>query len=158
MVLLIIIIQVRLKQQSFDCLSAKHSLAFFDVFIFFSASAALKHLHKRRRVSSTHSSSQRTHYFLMTSLVTHLLLRRRCCYEEEERPSLIIIHNWQISRLGLMFEQDIHVRTISSFGPSCSSGFRTFSSSVYYYRCSVVCFIIYSWNSFRSPHAFELEI
>ena len=40
-----------------------------------------------------------------------------------------------------MFEQDIHVRTISSFRPLCSSGVRTFSSSVCYYRCSVVCFI-----------------
>ena len=40
-----------------------------------------------------------------------------------------------------MFEQDIHVRTISSFRPFCSSGVRTFSSSLYYYICSAVCFI-----------------
>jgi len=55
-----------------------------------------------------------------------------------QKPHLEKYQKWQ---LGLMFEQDIHVRTISSFRPFCSSGVRTFSSSIYYYICSAVCFI-----------------
>ena len=50
-----------------------------------------------------------------------------------------------------MFEQDIHVRTISSFRLFCSSGVRTFSSSLYYYICSAVCFIA---GTFLGAHMF----
>ena len=55
--------------------------------------------------------------------------------------------------VGLMFEQDIHVRTISSFRPFCSSGVRTFSSSLYYYICSAVCFIAGTFLGAHNPQS-----